>query len=210
MESRLGVDVRHRTHEVLQDVREVNAHVEQQAADVLQVPPHRDQHLVAAAGRVVDHVAGRSDHAGVQQGLGEPVYRIAAVVLGDRQDAPGPVRGFAHEAASADRETHGLLRHHVPSPGRRVGAHRVMETRIGADVDGLQVAGVHFVQTRDHRGTDAEMVFDVTGQGFGVLRLRVAGHHGFEPAEARTVQFGQAIEVPVPHAAAAHQSQSDL
>ena len=85
-----------------------------------------------------------------------------------------------------------------------------MVARVGADVDGLQVAGVHLVETPDHRRTDAEMVFDVPGEGFGVLRLRVAGHHGFEPAEAGAVQLRQAVEVPVAHAAATDQSQSDF
>ena len=85
-----------------------------------------------------------------------------------------------------------------------------MVARVGADVDGLQVSGVHLVETADDGGAYAEEVFNVTREGFGVLLFGVAGHHGFETAEPGAVQFRQAVEVPVAHAAAAHQSQSDL
>ena len=54
------------------------------------------------------------------------------------------------------------------------------------------------------------MVFNVSGEGFGILPAGVAGHHRLEPAEPGAVQFRQAVKVPVPHAAATDQPQSDF
>ena len=95
VDTRLFVQARLRVHaeriaqEKFHDVSEVYADVEQDAAGILLVTPHGDQHAISAADGIVHHEARRADCADIEQGFGEAVNRVAPVVFCYGQDASG-------------------------------------------------------------------------------------------------------------------------
>ena len=52
---------------------------------------------------------GVADGAVVDQGADQPVDRVAAVVLGDRDDLPGPLRRLHDDVAAAQGDRQRLL-----------------------------------------------------------------------------------------------------
>ena len=119
---------------VLEDVGVVDAGVERQGAGELHVPPGRDEHVVASADEGFHDELALADRPVVEQRPHEAVDRIAAEVLGDREDASVPLRGVDDRVAAADRQRQRLLAHRVQAEIEQRHADAVMRRRVGRAV----------------------------------------------------------------------------
>ena len=193
---------------ILHDIREVRADIEQHAAGVFLVAPHRDEHTVATAHRDVLHYARGADGAGVAQGLGQADDWVAAIVFGHGQNAPGLLRLGDHQLAGAGGEAHRLFAYHVPTAFHRLDGDGVVMGRQSGDVDGLYRAdsGQRF-EVFDRMRPGAEPLLCLVGERVGVVEVGVAGADKLDGREPGVLQFGQAVAVALAHATAAAEGE---
>ena len=72
---------------------------------------------------------GRPNDPSVDEGLGEAVYWVAAIIFGYREDAAG-LFGFGdHLLAGAGRKPHGFFAHRVPAALHGLDGHGVVMGR---------------------------------------------------------------------------------
>ena len=188
----------------------MHAGVHQQPALLLAVPPHRDEHHVAAAKAVVQIEPRRADGAGVDQRPRQPVHRIAAVVLRHAHHQPRAVGALPDVAARGHRHPERLLHHHVPALLQRAGHRRVVPDRAGGDVHRLHAQRRQLIQARHGRRAYAKMALRRAGQRVGIGGHRIARADQPERAQARPVQLCQPLQVAVSHAPAADDGKRNL
>ena len=147
--------------------------------------------------------------APVDQRLGEPVHRIAAVVLGNRERLAGAGGGVRHERAGLDRKAHRLLDADVDSRVERAHRKLVVHSSVGGDVQNIDARPVveHFAKVGVNDRLPAKQVFSLPGNVSGGRVVTVADRNQLKrPERIRSLRYS--VNVPKPHAAAAYKRHS--
>ena len=205
VEAGLAVDRADLAQVVAQDVGVVDAGVDGDRAVLLHVAPRRDDDPVAAVDAGLEHQARRPDRAVVDQGADQPVDRVAAVVLGDRDDLAGALGRLDDPVAAAQRDGQRLLAQEV-QPGLQAGeGDGVVRAGVGRDAGRLDLR--HLAGHRRDVGEDArpapQQLGGLVGQEVGVLLVQIADGDQLDVREAGPVERCDAAQVPTAHAAAA-------
>ncbi|MCY3596250.1 MAG: hypothetical protein OXG71_02265 [Rhodospirillales bacterium] len=145
---------------------------------------------------------------GVDDGSQEPIYRIAAKVLGNRHDPAGfgggPLQGIC--CRNGDRDRFFYL--HVQPDVERSRADQVVGRRRGYDVDRVgPFRRGHITKVGVYRRANIQQLFGQLRGRAGRFRERVANPDQIERVYARPFQLCEPMQVASTHATAADERQ---
>ena len=207
----LAVHRDHGAQQVLEHVPVVHPHVDENAPEPAHVPPQGDHHRVLTADRVHLQKPRDPNGTGIQQGARQPVDWVPTIVLGHADhDARVAASSLANLERRSHGQTHGLLGHHMDAHVRRFRDQVVMQRRRRGDVNGLDPVGGQGGQIGHGHRFGAQLGLGQTGQRLRVLRHRIAGRHQVQCQQALLLQFHQPHEVPVAHAAATDDGETQV
>ena len=113
--------------------------VDSDRAGVLHVPPRCDRDAIATADVRFKHQARLAYRSVANECLRQPVDRIAAVVFGNRNDAPGATGCCCDGVTRSNRQRQGFFAQQV-QPGLQTGnGHLVVRGDVRSDRSRLEV-----------------------------------------------------------------------
>ncbi len=195
-----------------QDVGVVDAGIHRDGASVLHVPPRSNRDAVLAADVRFDDQAWLADRAVGDEAAGQPVDRIAAVILGHRHDALRTLGSLGNDVAGANGQRQWLLAQHV-QPSIQTGDRDAMvRCDISGDRRRLQIGA----QLAGHLGnvgvdpwTTSEQVAGFAGQELGVVLVQVAHRDQLDIGQRAFGHMGHAAQVTTAHAATTDKRDGD-
>ncbi len=143
--------------------------------------------------------------AWVDQGARETIDRVASIVLGNRENPAGVAGSVDHQITATHRDGERLLDLDVEASPQTVGCDAVVRTGVGGNVGPLDLGHRlrHRGQAVENARPGAEGLLRLVGKVLGILLVDIANRDQIDVAKIRSVERGQAGQVPTTHAAAA-------